>query len=107
MQNDFGAKVPDNEDASGSERSEEYDWQQTQRDRAVMEERNERIRKRKWQRRGNVQDDESNGEEDEFGSDLSPDVKRSKERVISMLLERVICELFAHLLQYQGNILIC
>jgi hypothetical protein len=34
--------------------------------------------KRKWQRRGIVEDNESKGEEDDFGSDLSPDVKRSK-----------------------------
>jgi hypothetical protein len=52
VHNDFGEKVSDNEDASGSERSEEFEWQQTRRSRDVMKERNERIRKRKWQRRG-------------------------------------------------------
>ncbi len=36
-----------------------------------MDERNERIRKRKWQRRGIVEDDESDDEVDYFGSDLS------------------------------------
>jgi hypothetical protein len=80
MQNDVGDKVTvsDNEEASGSERSEEFEWQQTRRGRAVMEEQNERIRKLKWQRRGIVEDNKSFGEDDDFGSDLSPDVKRSK-----------------------------
>jgi hypothetical protein len=37
-QNDFGEKASYNEDMRGSERSEEFEWQQNQRGRAIMEE---------------------------------------------------------------------
>jgi hypothetical protein len=83
MQDDFGEKVSDNKVASALsyQRSSSpllFDWQQIRQDRARMEERNERIPKNKLQRRGIVEDDESYGEKDDFGSDLSPNFKRSK-----------------------------